>query len=115
VVTLDLYQRQLPDYTDELLTRILLDQHYDAILALSGETVVNLVQLSRRAGASLATIPICVPSVRVAKVATQEGFKLPYVLPGTSASELAAALHKAPGFVSGPTDTEQETSNRDRH
>ncbi len=92
VSSIPLYARRLPSYDDAELRAKLLLYKPNCIVALSGETIANLCVLAKRAGASLQSLPLVVPSKRVAEVAREHGFQLLYILPYLCANELAERL-----------------------
>lgn len=73
---LSLYQRVCPDYGNELLSRKLsdFDPHY--IVALSGDTLSNLVTLANKVNIDLSQRTFILSSKRVANIALEHGFKL---------------------------------------
>jgi uroporphyrinogen-III synthase len=72
VDTLNLYQRSLPNYSEQDLAQ-LSDANPSAILISSGEALENLAELADQLG-MFANTPIVVPSKRVAEIGAELGF-----------------------------------------
>lgn len=69
-----LYQRSIPEYSAQAIYKALDDFNPDLIVALSGETLHNLLQLSHNNPASLIRHTVLVPGERVASLARSLGF-----------------------------------------
>jgi len=76
VDALMLYSRVCPTYNDELINERLLGFNPHYIVALSGETLNNLVFLGNKVNVDLAQRTLVLPSKRVANIALEHGFKL---------------------------------------
>lgn len=74
VTALPLYRRYCPDYTQEDIRKVLGDFSPDAIVALSGETLDNLIALCAKSGHNLYDRLLIVPADRVAQRARAAGF-----------------------------------------
>ncbi|AOY89035.1 uroporphyrinogen III synthase [Marinobacter salinus] len=84
VTPLPLYRRFSPDYPPKELSDILGAFAPEAIVALSGETLNNLVALCANSGHNLYDRLLIVPAERVAEQARAAGFKNPCI-PGSLA------------------------------
>ncbi len=84
ITLLPLYQRFIPDYTDEEVHRAFSEFAPDAVIALSGGTVNNLVALCANSSHNLYDSLLVVPAERVAVQARTAGFKNPCI-PGSLA------------------------------
>lgn len=97
VEKLALYRRCRPDYTETQLKAALeaFDPH--AIIALSGETLNNLLALGQNADRRLFNRLIVVPTERVAEQARSAGFGHTVVATALDDQALAATLEQALG------------------
>ncbi|MCM0614275.1 uroporphyrinogen-III synthase [Marinobacter sediminum] len=77
VTILPLYRRSIPDYSPEEVGGILGDFAPEAIVALSGETLNNLIALCANSGHNLYDRLLIVPAERVAEQARAAGFRNP--------------------------------------
>lgn len=98
---LALYERMMPDYPAARIEADLTRFDPQAIVALSGETLNNLLRLGQNKDAGLRQRLVVVPTERVAAQARQAGFaraRVPPALdPVTLADDLAAAWPNLPG------------------
>jgi uroporphyrinogen-III synthase len=69
----ELYQRVIPAYADNELDRVLLENQIEIIMITSGQILSNLWQLAQDRK-RLVTLPVIVPSERVAAQANALGF-----------------------------------------
>ncbi|CAM3476982.1 uroporphyrinogen-III synthase [Parendozoicomonas haliclonae] len=91
VSSLIVYQRICPDYPAGMLDRTVEEQQISAIVATSGQIVINLLECSSKPEL-LRDIPLLVPSPRVASLAMENGFKKVITTPGAGDSDIATAL-----------------------
>lgn len=82
ITTLPLYRRVLPYYSAKQVKALVADFHPEVVIALSGETLNNLVELGHRYQLALTPDIIVVPAERVAEQARALGFRKPLV-PGS--------------------------------
>lgn len=75
VDSIDLYERVCPIYTDEEIRTALIEFQANYIVALSGETLLNLISLCEDHNIDLSSKTFIVPSHRVANIAYEHGFK----------------------------------------
>ena len=71
----DLYERVCPTYSHEQVKAALIDFKATYIVALSGETLLNLISLCEDHNIDLSSKTFIVPSHRVANTAYDHGFK----------------------------------------
>tara|TARA_R110000850_G_scaffold146857_4_gene269010 strand:+ start:759 stop:1559 length:801 start_codon:yes stop_codon:yes gene_type:complete len=71
----DLYERVCPIYSNEQVKTALIDFQATYIVALSGETLLNLISLCEDHNIDLSSKTFLVPSHRVANIAYEHGFK----------------------------------------
>jgi uroporphyrinogen-III synthase len=86
ITVLPLYQRFTPEYTDDDLRSAFGEFAPEAVIALSGGTVNNLVALCANNGHNLYDRLLIVPAERVADLARAAGFKHPCI-PGSLADD----------------------------
>ncbi|QSP95873.1 uroporphyrinogen-III synthase [Marinobacter salinisoli] len=84
VTPLALYRRRAPDYTGQEIQSAINDFEPDAIVALSGETLNNLIALCGNSSHNLHDRLLIVPAARVAEQARAAGFVNPCI-PGSLA------------------------------
>lgn len=84
VTVLPLYRRFCPDYSQDELNLALGEFAPEVIVALSGETLNNLIALCAKSGHNLYDRLLIVPAERVAHAARESGFENPCV-PGSLA------------------------------
>ncbi|WP_417543099.1 uroporphyrinogen-III synthase [Marinobacter sp.] len=84
VTVMPLYRRFCPDYTPAQINTALGEFAPDAIIALSGETLNNLIALSANCSHNLYDRPVIVPARRIADQARKAGFNAPCI-PGSLA------------------------------
>ena len=104
--TLTLYARRVPEWPKETVESTFRDFNPDTILALSGETLKNLLDLVQNTGAKPAECTLVVPVERVAAQARDAGFsdvRVPETLsPAGLVQTCAAGIQP-----SGVTDTRE--------
>ena len=106
VDTLSLYRRQIPDWSGTTLENTFRDFNPDTILALSGETLKNLLDLVQNTRAKPAECTLVVPVDRVAAQARDAGFsdvRVPTTLSAAGLIQTCAAGTQP----SGVTDTRE--------
>ncbi|MGO1750075.1 MAG: uroporphyrinogen-III synthase [Marinobacter sp.] len=92
VTIMPLYRRFCPDYTAIEVDRALDQFAPEAIIALSGETLNNLIALCANCSHNLYDRPVIVPARRIADQARAAGFNAP-VIPGSLAdNDIVAAV-----------------------
>ncbi|MFD1261032.1 uroporphyrinogen-III synthase [Entomomonas asaccharolytica] len=96
--TMELYRRQMPNYTEQVLWRQLTDKNINAIVISSGQALDNLQQLVTTDWQKLAEMPVFVPSKRVAEQAANLGIRQIINCNGASIDALITSLknHQAP-------------------
>lgn len=94
VTTLPLYKRESPDYSPERLHQILGDEPVHVIIALSGETLNNLIALGENSVHNLYNVLLVVPADRVAEKAREAGFRRVLVPRGLDGPTLIASLEQ---------------------
>ena len=94
VEKLALYQRRRPRYSTVQMTAALTDFDPQAIVALSGETLNNLLALGQNADTGLFQRCLVLPTDRVADHARAAGFKRTLVAPGMDNATLALLLEQ---------------------
>ncbi|MGC8119987.1 uroporphyrinogen-III synthase [Marinobacter sp. VGCF2001] len=90
ITTLPLYRRSLPYYSAKQVQSAFADFCPDVVIALSGETLNNLVALGARHQAPLPPALIVVPAQRVAEQARTLGFRSPLVPASLNDDDLVA-------------------------
>ncbi|TDT44321.1 uroporphyrinogen-III synthase [Halospina denitrificans] len=104
--TLSLYSRRVPEWPTETVESTFRDFNPDTILALSGETLKNLLDLVQNTGAKPAECTLVVPVERVAAQARDAGFsdvRVPTTLSSAGLVQTCAAGTQP----SGVTDTRE--------
>ena len=76
VDTIALYERRCPEYETPHIQKSVQAFDPNYIIALSGETLLNLISLGKQAGISLDTYSFILSSQRVANIALEHGIKL---------------------------------------
>lgn len=71
----NLYERVCPTYSNEQITEALINFQAHYIVALSGETLLNLISLCEDHNIDLSSKTFIVPSHRVANIAYEHSFK----------------------------------------
>ncbi|WP_372986478.1 uroporphyrinogen-III synthase [Marinobacter sp.] len=107
VTVLPLYRRFCPDYSQEEVNLALGQFAPEVIVALSGETLNNLIALCAKSGHNLYDRLLIVPAERVAQTAREAGFERPCV-PGSLADNdivatVAAQLYGRNGGAANKT------------
>lgn len=92
VEKLILYQRRRPDYQPSQLNAALVQFDPQVLIALSGETLNNLLALGQNTDSKLLRRRLVVPTERVAEQARRAGFQLVMVAPRLDSRTLAASL-----------------------
>jgi len=87
----ELYRRVAPAALDPDLLAGLQSGRVDAIMAASGETIGNLLELGCIAGDQLQRVAVVVPGQRVADLATARGFRRVVVANSAVAADMARA------------------------
>ena len=95
VDSLALYSRRCPDYSNEHLQESI--EHFDPsyIIALSGETLLNLLTLSKQANIDLKPHNFVLSSRRVANIALKEGLKLTHIANNLMPMDIIRCIIKA--------------------
>tara|TARA_R110001592_G_scaffold177076_2_gene417351 strand:+ start:164272 stop:165066 length:795 start_codon:yes stop_codon:yes gene_type:complete len=75
VDSIELYERKCPIYTDKEINAALIEFQANYIVALSGETLLNLISLCAEHNIDLSSKTFIVPSQRVANIAYEHNFK----------------------------------------
>jgi uroporphyrinogen-III synthase len=97
---LELYRRVRPQYPAGTLTRLIEQEHLNALLVSSAQGLDNLCQLAAGAWAELARLPLLVPSPRVAELARAAGARQVIDCRGASAAAVLTALRALPAPAS---------------
>lgn len=97
---LELYRRVRPQYPAGTLTRLIEQEHLNALLVSSAQGLDNLCQLAAGARAELARLPLLVPSPRVAELARAAGARQVIDCRGASAAAVLTALRATPAPAS---------------
>ncbi|RBW51159.1 uroporphyrinogen-III synthase [Marinobacter sp. F3R11] len=92
VTMLPLYRRFCPDYTAEQVHHALDQFAPDAIIALSGETLNNLIALCANSSHNLYDSPVIVPARRIADQAHAAGFNAPCIPGSLADNDIVAAV-----------------------
>jgi uroporphyrinogen-III synthase len=92
VTIMPLYRRFCPDYTAAQVHSALDQFAPDAIIALSGETLNNLIALSANCSHNLYDRPVIVPARRIADQARAAGFNAPCIPGGLTDNDIVAAV-----------------------
>ncbi|WP_144821301.1 uroporphyrinogen-III synthase [Marinobacter piscensis] len=102
VTVMPLYRRFCPDYPPAKINAMLNEFDPHAIIALSGETLNNLIALCANSSHTLYDRLIIVPARRIADQARAAGFNAPFI-PGSLADNdiVAAVAEQLPGREGG--------------
>ncbi|WP_100639207.1 uroporphyrinogen-III synthase [Marinobacter salexigens] len=92
VTVMPLYRRFCPDYTPAQINAALVDFEPDAVIALSGETLNNLIALCANCSHNLYDSPVIVPARRIADQAHIAGFKAPFIPGSLADNDIVAAV-----------------------
>ncbi|MBC7193734.1 uroporphyrinogen-III synthase [Marinobacter sp.] len=103
VTVLPLYRRRCPEYAPEQLRELLGDAPPDAIIALSGETLNNLIALGENNVHNIYNALLVVPASRVAKQAREAGFRRVLVPDGLDPPALISSIEQGPHPDPGDT------------
>ena len=97
---LELYRRELPSYPPATLYQRVKVERLNALVVSSGQGFEHLRQLAGDTWSQLGSLPLFVPSPRVAEMARSAGAQNVVDCRGASAASLLAALreHPAPAF-----------------
>jgi uroporphyrinogen-III synthase len=79
VDTISLYERVCPEYSAAELEASLIEFNPSYIVALSGETLSNLIQMSKNVNVDFQNKAFILSSERVANIARDQDFKLTYI------------------------------------
>ncbi|MDN6320522.1 MAG: uroporphyrinogen-III synthase [Marinobacter sp.] len=92
VTVMPLYRRFCPDYTPTQVDKAL--EHFapDAIVALSGETLNNLIALCANCSHNLYDRLVVVPARRIADQARAAGFNAPFIPGSLADNDIVAAV-----------------------
>lgn len=107
VTVLPLYRRRCPSYPPEQLREMLCDGPPDAIIALSGETLNNLIALGENSVHNLYNALLVVPADRVAEQAREAGFRRVLVPEGLDAPALIASIEQWPATQAPETQSKE--------
>ena len=105
VTVLPLYRRRCPEHQPEQLRTLLGDAPPDAIIALSGETLNNLIALGENSVHNLYNALLVVPAARVAEQARDAGFRRVLVPDGLDAPALIASIEQWPATQAPETQS----------
>ncbi|MBQ0833368.1 uroporphyrinogen-III synthase [Marinobacter sp.] len=92
VTVMPLYRRFCPDYTPVQIDRALNQFAPEAIIALSGETLNNLIALCANSSHNLYDRLVIVPARRIADQARVAGFNAPYIPGSLADNDIVAAV-----------------------
>lgn len=92
VTIMPLYRRFCPDYTPAQINRALDQFAPEAIIALSGETLNNLIALCANCSHNLYDRPVIVPARRIADQARTAGFNAPFIPGSLADNDIVAAV-----------------------
>ena len=95
VDTVELYLRQRPRYDEATLKEALIEFCPHFIVALSAETLENLISLNLSIRAPIAQSALIVPSSRVMNIALEHGFKLIYIPNNLMPIDIIKAIRQA--------------------
>jgi len=92
VTIMPLYRRYCPDYTTAQVHSALNQFKPDAVIALSGETLNNLIALCANCSHNLYDSPVIVPARRIADQARAAGFNAPCIPGSLADNDIVAAV-----------------------
>ncbi|MBZ2170309.1 uroporphyrinogen-III synthase [Marinobacter sp. F4216] len=92
VTALALYQRRVPDHTEQEIQSAIKDFAPDAVIALSGETLNNLIALCGNSSHNLHDRLLIVPAARVAEQARAAGFVNPCIPGSLADTDIVASV-----------------------
>lgn len=92
VTLMPLYRRFCPDYTLAQIDNALGQFSPEAIIALSGETLNNLIALCANSSHNLYDRPVIVPARRIADQALAAGFNAPFIPGSLADNDIVAAV-----------------------
>lgn len=92
VTVMPLYRRFCPNYTSAQIHNALKTFAPDAIIALSGETLNNLIALCSNCSHNLYDSPVIVPARRIADQARAAGFNAPCIPESLADNDIVAAV-----------------------
>lgn len=95
VDTISLYERICPEYSSQALEASLIKFNPNYIVALSGETLTNLIKLSKGLKAELQSKAFILSSERVANIARDEGYTLTYIAHNLMPMDIIRCIAKA--------------------
>jgi len=95
VDTISLYERICPEYSVAELEASLLEFNPSYIVALSGETLSNLIEMSKSVKVELQKKAFILSSERVANIARDQGFKLTYIANNLMPMDIIRCIAKA--------------------
>ena len=105
VTVLPLYRRRCPEHPPEQLRELLGDGPPDVIIALSGETLNNLIALGENSVHNLYNALLVVPAARVAEQARAAGFRRVLVPEGLDARSLITSIEQWPATQAPETQS----------
>jgi uroporphyrinogen-III synthase len=91
---LELYRRVMPDYPQNTLTDCLVAERLNGVMVSSGQSFAHLRTLAGLAWPVLCTVPLLVPSERVAEQARAAGIQRVITCHGASTAAVLAALEE---------------------
>lgn len=92
VIPVALYERHIPAYSHAQLTHSLTDFDPQVLVALSAETLDNLLAMSEKHAINITQKAVVVPGERVAQHAKERGFASVIEPDGLSADSIASAI-----------------------
>ncbi len=92
VTIMPLYRRFCPDYSKKQISTALHDFSADAVIALSGETLNNLIALCANCSHNLYDKLVIVPARRIADQAVAAGFNAPCIPGSLADNDIVAAV-----------------------
>ena len=95
VETIALYKRVCPEYSRGKLEESLIQFNPTYIVALSGETLTNLIHLSKKVKAELKQKSLILSSERVANIAREQGYKRTYIALNLTPMDIIRCIAKA--------------------
>ena len=95
VDTIELYERICPIYSSAELEASLVMFNPNYIVALSGETLLNLIKLSQSANIDLHNKALILSSERVANIAREHGLDLTYIANNLMPMDIIRCIAKA--------------------